>query len=142
MWRYGNPVHPEELTVLLNYFGSSIGFSAGSHISLTMVSTTDDSLRVGRVEVVPPAGAVDAAGATAELVPVKSRNSTYVPPVDLSDGVESPKQEDSDTPQRSKGKIALIMSALCVTLTKTTCIPERGAKTFCRLPFSLLRLIR
>lgn len=107
-----------------------------------MVSTTDDSPQVGRVEVVPAAGAVDAAGATAELVPVKSRNTTDAPLLDLSDGVESPKQEHSDAPQRSKGKIALIMSALCVILPKMTCIPGHDAKTFFRLPFSLLRLIR
>lgn len=106
-----------------------------------MVNETDDSPQVEHLEAIPSAGAVDAAGPVAALVPVKNVNDTSASPSDLSDVVESPKQEHSDAPQRSKGKIALIMCALCVATSIHTWNRENDANTPFRLPFSLLRLI-
>ena len=73
-----------------------------------MENSTDDSPTVGKLEVLPSAGAINAAGPTAELVPVKSAHDTSQSPLEIPHGAEH------DVPQRSKGKIVLIMAALCV----------------------------
>lgn len=107
-----------------------------------MANETDGTHpQVGRVEVIPSAGAVDAAGPIAELVPVKNVNDTSALPSDLSDAAEPSKQEQSNAPERSKGKIALIMSALCVTPSIDACNLENDVNSPLRLPFFLLRSI-
>lgn len=80
-----------------------------------MAGVSEATAHPEKMEEIPSAAVVDGAGAVASLVPVKTNDDTRELPSDSSDVVEPVKQEQMEAPQRSKGKIALIMSALCVT---------------------------
>lgn len=103
-----------------------------------MAGVSEATAHPEKLEEVPSAAVVDGAGAVASLVPVKTNDDTRELPSDSSDVVEPVKQEQMEVPERSKGKVALIMSALCVTENPSR-LPSILANCRTRLPSFSLR---
>lgn len=93
-----------------------------------MASHGTNSLPPTALDGDPPTGAVtDGAHAIADLIPSKEIEVTNALDSPISESLDHKIEVHDDAPHRSKGKVALIMSALCVSPPSTNNSRARGS---------------
>lgn len=113
-----------------------------------MPSTIPEPSQAERLEDVAVAGpGADAKGNPGHWVPEQAPNGLVESHSDQSDGVVDLKADPGqdvkppEEPQRSKGKVALIMGSLMVRILNWKSVNMSNAENYYRSPFSLLHSI-